>query len=314
MLVLLERRPRGLGPIRPHKFTPAVTGGTVRLKSEWALAEEKLTLGMASAVRAAQTGLPPVTSPIWNRLARLARNVNTRAIGGNLTGHDLLRKIPTGVRRQGDEAVRVFLDSHHVSHIKSVRNHPALAADPRNVLFEISASNLARGSRNMTLIESTMLRLRNAATSLSAARPAIFAAAGRGAMFGAIAELPVTAIEQLLHCKYRGKTGAKAIRDGVATIAAVSATSAAGAAALQVGAAVGITVSGTVLVPVAVIGGITYTGIAAMRIWDVLPPETQGAILVESNSRVALTREVFADTWTLLQAKLRGPRRAVETA
>ncbi len=259
----------------------------------------------ASAARAAQTGPPPMTPATWTRLARLARSVNTRANGGGLTARDLFQKIPTGVRMQGQEAVGVFLDGNHVSHIQSVRNNPALAADPLNLIFEPRASNLARGARNMTLIERNVLRLRNAATSLAAARRAIFAAAGRGARIGAIAELPVTVIEQSMHYKYSGKTGAEAIRDGAATIGVVSATSAAGAAALQAGAAVGITVSGTILMPVVVIGGIAYTGVAAKRIWDALPAETQSAILTESDSRIERTREVLTEAWRRVQRRLR---------
>ena len=57
--------------------------------------------------------------------------------------------------------------------------------------------------------------------------------------------------------------------------------------------------------PVVVIGGIAYTGVAAKRIWNALPVETQSAILTESDSRVERTRDILTEAWTRFQRELR---------
>ena len=70
------------------------------------------------------------------------------------------------IRNFGEEVVVEFLDGKHASHIKSVRNHPELAIENGNIVWEAAWKNLSRGSTDMTGVE---LAKANAANIIDAA-------------------------------------------------------------------------------------------------------------------------------------------------
>ena len=74
--------------------------------------------------------------------------------------------VPQVIRNIGKDAVVEFLDGKHASHIKSVHNHPELAIENGNIVWEGAWKNISRGSRDMTGVE---LAKANAANIIDAA-------------------------------------------------------------------------------------------------------------------------------------------------
>jgi hypothetical protein len=62
----------------------------------------------------------------------------------------LYKTIPRGVRIQGPDAVKTFLDEVHLSHIVPVSENPALQKHLDNVVWEDPELNVRRGPRRMT--------------------------------------------------------------------------------------------------------------------------------------------------------------------
>ena len=76
------------------------------------------------------------------KLSQRASGANQKTTTGRVTERDLFPKIPVGVRSAGERTVLEYLDNHHLSHVRSARNHPELAADPNNLVFEPPKWNL----------------------------------------------------------------------------------------------------------------------------------------------------------------------------
>ena len=174
--------------------------------------------------------------------------------------------IPAGVRTSADHVV-TFLEKRDLSHLKSKLNRPDLANDIKNVLFEKRWWNRTRGSRNMTLREVTRARLDNFAEGLVKGARATTAAAARGAIVGALMELPVTAAENFLLVKARGKTRNEAWADVARDIGKSATAGAAGTVVVTGVAMIGVPMAPVATVPIAVAGGILYSWSAAERIW-----------------------------------------------
>ena len=62
----------------------------------------------------------------------------------------LYKTIPRGVRIQGPDAVKTFLDEVHLSHIVPVSQRPDLQKHLDNVVWEDPELNVRRGARRMT--------------------------------------------------------------------------------------------------------------------------------------------------------------------
>ena len=145
-------------------------------------------------VRQSVTGLEALPAQLGSRAAA----VNQRAGSGAVTALALAQKIPPGVRAAGEDAMVKFIDSRHVSHIRSVSNNPALAADPRNLIWERPKWNLARGPRNSSAVELLRANAHNAGAALRVAGPGLLTQTSQGCVIGAVMELPVAAAEQRL--------------------------------------------------------------------------------------------------------------------
>ena len=161
-----------------------------------------------------------------------------------------------------------FLAKRHLSHIKSQFRHPERASDVKNVLFERWQWNLERGSRNMEPWEVARLRLNNFAEGIAKGARATTVAAARGAILAALMELPVTAAENVILVRGRGKTGKEAWTDAARDVGKSAAAGAAGVVVVTGVAMIGVPMAPAVAVPVAVVGGTLYAYSSARRIWE----------------------------------------------
>ena len=86
---------------------------------------------------------------------------------GRLTTAQVRSLIPLGVRAGDPKSIVRYLNTHDLSHVKSVRNRPDLAASPKNLMFEPRAANRARGARDMTAVERARALGSNVCASLA---------------------------------------------------------------------------------------------------------------------------------------------------
>ena len=202
-------------------------------------------------------------------MASLPRDVvKGLAARGRATGLDarnLYNRVPRGVKTV-PKHVRAFLKDRDISHIKSRSLHPDQAGDVKNVLFERSRWNRSRGGRDMRQWEVVRIRLVNFREGLVQAGRSTAVAATRGAAAGALMELPVAAVEQVILFKGGRKTRAEALSDGARSVGKSAAAGAAGAVVFTGVGLMGVSLTSAVAVPIAVAGGTLYVWSAAKRI------------------------------------------------
>ncbi len=214
------------------------------------------------------TGVGPRMAILPRSLAQMPGEVVRTLVArsAKISPRALYDLIPAGVRTSADD-VLTFLRERDLSHIKSRANHPELENDITNVLFEKRWWNRTRGSRNMTRWEVTRARLDNFAEGLIKGARATGVAAARGAIVGALMELPVTAAENFLLVRARGKSRNEAWADIARDIGKSAAAGAAGTVVITGVAMIGVPMAPVVAVPIAVAGGTLYSWSAAERIW-----------------------------------------------
>ena len=208
--------------------------------------------GAPAAALAAVSQLPQQASELApdgeaaKKLAGRAGDVTRRATNGLVTVRDLAEKIPEGVRGAGDRAIVQFLDNRHLSHIRSVKLSPELAADPVNLIFEHPKWNLVRGADDMRGLERLRANVHNFGASLNAGKFTFVAKTGKGCIAGALLEIPVTAFEEFRAVQNEEKSVERAAVDGTKRVAGTSAAGCAITGVALVGAsAAGITLGGT---------------------------------------------------------------------
>lgn len=200
---------------------------------------------------------------------------------GGVAPERLFDSIPSGAKLT-EKTIREFLKRHDVSHKISVSNDPARAGDPGNVIFEKASVNRARGSRNMTPGDLKAARFDNLKTGVVYGVRNIAGAAARGALLGALLELPVTCVENALHVKNNRKSlkaGAIDAAKDIGKGALAGGTAAASVTGLSL---LGVTL-GPVAMPLAIIGGVAFAWSAKERIWQALDEDTRER-LMESGS------------------------------
>ena len=133
---------------------------------------------------------------------------------------------PYSIRNLGGDAVGRFTDGKDASHIQSVQNAPHLAHDPKNIIWENSGINRARGSDNMTGTEHFRASAGNAFDATGIVLRECLETAGMTALYAGLMEAPVAAIENYLHYSRGRKTGEEAIKDAVRAVAVRSGTGA----------------------------------------------------------------------------------------
>ena len=222
----------------------------------------------------------------WRAMA-----VNARAGGGRLNGAILYGMIPAGVRLAGPEAVSRYLTNHHLSHIRSVRWHPELAAHPGNLVYEPARWNLARGAKDMTWTDRLRVRVQNGWTGGIAGARALLPNVGKGAGIGMVAALPVELIVGTLDVRNGRTTAAQAVLDGASTLGVFGLAGGAIAGAATVAGASGFTLGAPVVVPLMVVGGTAYLWVSGERIWQALDEETRTAFLERGAAAMGVVEE-----------------------
>ena len=224
-------------------------------------------------------------------LSEVAKSLANRA--GNIAPDKLFELIPDGVKLSEKHIVE-FIKKHEVSHIKSIKNNPAKAGDVSNVVFEISSKNRARGSRNMSRAEVQSARFNNTITGIKCGLKTTVSTAAKGALFGALLELPITTVENILHVKNNRKSVGDARIDAAKDIsisAGLAGVTAAGFTGLSL---LGVTLGPVVVIPSTIIGGAVYTWSATDRIWKALDDTTKKK-LMNSNPVSFLTSTVYRE-------------------
>ena len=246
--------------------------------SRWWQQAGDATYAAIASLRTATTPRLGEMPAVAATLKQRAKAVNQRAVDGNLRGQDLYPKIPPGVRLTGQAAIVEYLTSHHVSHILSAKNHPALAAQPANLVFEPARWNLARGFNDMALLDRARAGYHNAVASAAGARLVTLATMAKGGAVGAVVELPVTATVETLNVVNERKTVPEAARDAASTVGVAVLAGGATAGTLTVAGTLGFTVGAPIVVPLAVVAGTAYVWISSERIWRALDNDTRAAI------------------------------------
>ena len=258
---------------------------------EWAITAAHASI---ASVRSATTALGLDEMPkVAAKLNQRASDINQRAITGNLKGKDLFSKIPAGVRLAGEGATLEYLDKHHVSHIRSVKHHPELAAQPPNLVFEPKTLNLARGSNDMTIVDKSKVRLYNAAVSIAGGGKIMLITIARGGAIGALVELPVTTTEETLNIIHKRKTVKQAAKEGAPKVAIGALAGAATAGAVTAMSTAGLTVGAPVLIPLAVVGGSAYFWVSGNRVWRALDDETRATV----KARLVVVRNTIRNSF-----------------
>ena len=243
---------------------------------EWAV-----TAAHASIASVRSAKIAPVLNEMPEVAAKLnqrASHINQRATTGNIKGEQLFLKIPGGVRLAGQGVTLEYLDKHHVSHVRSVKHHPELAAQPANLVFEPQNWNLARGSNDMTLVDKFKVRIHNVGASMAGAGKIIRITVAKGGAIGALIELPVTTTVETLHVINQRKTKEQALRDGAQTVGVIGLVGGMTAGAVTAVSTVGLTVGAPVLIPLTVVGGSAYFWVSGNRVWRALDDESRTAV------------------------------------
>lgn len=244
---------------------------------EWAVTAAHASIeSVRSATSAPELNEMP---EVAGKLNQRASDINQRATTGNIKGEQLFPKIPGGVRlAAGQGATLEYLDKHHVSHIRSVKHHPELAAQPANLVFEPQKWNLARGSNDMTFVDKFKVRIHNAGASMAGAGKIMLITVAKGGAIGALIELPVTTTVETLHVINQRKTKKQALRDGAQTVGVIGLVGGITAGAVTAVSTVGLTVGAPVLIPLTVVGGSAYFWVSGNRVWRALDDESRTVV------------------------------------
>ena len=213
----------------------------------------------------------------------VAKSLANRA--GSIHPDQLFDLIPTGVKSTKKNIIK-FLDNHDVSHRISIKNDPTKAGDINNVIFEAASRNRARGSKNMSRREFQRARFDNTFTSIKCGFKTAAGSAAKGALFGALLELPITVVENTLHVKNNRKSVGDAridVAKDIGISAGFAGVTAAGFTGLSL---LGVTL-GPAVMPLTVVGGAVYIWSAADRIWRALDGTTLDKINSEQYETVA---------------------------
>ena len=157
--------------------------------------------------------LSRLSGPIQNkfRIAGLGRG---RGVRGPAAAQEFYRSsVPGPVWNLGEGPVRQFTNGKQASHIRSAANAPSQARDSANIIWESAKANTARGSRNMTRLEVVGARTSNAAHTAGIVGAAAAKRAGRGALWTAVLELPVSLVENGINVSRGKKTREEAVKD-----------------------------------------------------------------------------------------------------
>ena len=190
--------------------------------------------GLAGTVRAHKsvTPTPFKALPYWlKEKFRTAGLGNGRGYRTPAEAERFLRSVPRQVRQFGLKGVTDFLKGKDASHIESVANQPGKANMPGNFVWEPPQWNLRRGPANMKSWEKMRAHAMNGADATRIVGKNALGNARTGAMWGALLEAPVSAVEGAI-CVAKGKMSkedaAKKAAMNTAKSSAVAGTTAVG--------------------------------------------------------------------------------------
>ncbi len=177
--------------------------------------------------------------------------------------------IPHTVRNLGEENVWKYLAGKDASHIQSVHNAPSLARENSNLVWESSDINRARGAENMTPGETFQAQAANTFDASAILFRECLETAAMTALWAALLEAPVAAIENHLHYQRGRKTGEEAVRDAAKAIASRAAVG--GTVGFAVTGAVSVLGAGPLMVTIApylLPVGVVFYGHNALKRWQ----------------------------------------------
>ena len=276
------KTPRSLPCARCGRRIGAGEEAGVDVYYEWPEGTESgLTGGRLSSVVGVATSAAGVDTLIRGvpdgSFANLSDSLQSKFVSAGLGGERGIRSVaeassfyqdyvPYPVRNLGEDAVRQFLEGKDASHIQSVHNAPHLATSNHNIIPESASLNRARGAENMTGVERFEAHTTNAFDATQIVFRDCIQAAGMAALYAALLEAPVAAVENYIHYQKGRKTGEQAVIDAAKSIALRAGTAA--MVGFAVTGAVALLGAGPLLVTVAPIlipVGFALYGIGALK-------------------------------------------------
>ena len=173
--------------------------------------------------------------------------------------------VPLMVRNYGADAVRQFLRGKDASHIQSVNNAPHLARDSGNILWENSGVNRARGADNMTGLEQLSTQGHNAVQTAGIVLRECATAAATSALYAALLETPVAAIENYIRYQKGVASGEQAIKDAAKSIAQADGAGAIAGVAITIAIGLGAGPIIATVAPILMPIGLALYGISALK-------------------------------------------------
>jgi len=182
--------------------------------------------------------------------------------------------VPRFVRNLGKTAE--FIKGKQASHIESFKNAPHKVRWDSNLLWERATANVKRGADNIRRWELRSIKARNFVDASGIVAKRMAGGAAKGAIWAAMFEAPVSAIENFIHVRKGRESRVEAAKQ-VATDSAK-----AGAAGAAVGGAIVFVVAmggGTILAPIALpvtaVGLGVYAVSSTLRIRRAINGETE---------------------------------------
>ena len=176
--------------------------------------------------------------------------------------------MPGFVRNYGEDAVRQFLQGKDASHIRSVHNAPQLATDSGNILWESSSVNRARGAADMTGREQFAAQGSNVFDAAAITMRECATAAGTSALFAALLEAPVAAVENYIRYRKGVASGEQAVKDAARSIIQHAGAGAVAGVAVTIAIGLGGPIIGPIIATVAPVlmpVGLALYGISALK-------------------------------------------------
>ncbi|MXW81973.1 MAG: hypothetical protein F4246_08435 [Rhodothermaceae bacterium] len=175
--------------------------------------------------------------------------------------------VPQVIRNFGKDAVVEFLDGKHASHIKSVYNHPELAIENGNIVWEAAWKNLSRGSKDMTGVELAKANAANIIDAAGIVAGQTLQIAAKAGCIGMALEGVVSLGENMIYVYAGERTAKEAVIDVSKNMAQKGMLSAVGGVVVSVAIAYGAGPALASMAPVLVtIGGTVYLLGAVNRI------------------------------------------------
>ena len=187
--------------------------------------------------------------------------------------------VPQVIRNFGKDAVVEFLDGKHASHIKSVHNHPELAMENSNIVWEAAWKNLSRGPRDMTGVELAKANAANIIDAAGVVAGQTLQIAAKAGCIGMALEGVVSLGENMIYVYAGERTAKEAVLDVSKNMAQKGVLSAVSGVVVSVAIAFGAGPALASMAPVLVtVGGTVYLLGAVNRIAGAYQEVNSGAV------------------------------------